>query len=84
LEGLGWRIFASLRFGWFTHELKDNLGYIIKPWIKIRKKVGLRASVLFPHPIPDQVPLSPNYHPILSTFLPWSLPPQEGQQKECE
>ena len=35
----------------------------------------LRASVLFPHPIPDQVPLFPPLLPTPSTFPPRSLPP---------
>ena len=35
--------------------------------------LALRASVLFPHPIPDQVPLSPSLHPHSQT-CPLSFP----------
>ena len=38
--------------------------------------LALRASVLFPHPIAGQVPLSsPHFSPTPSTFPPRSLPP---------
>ena len=46
--------------------------------------LALRASVLFPCPIIDQVPLSPQLLPPPSTFLPRSFPPHLTLQNAPE